>query len=75
MNYLTFNIYDILFLLFVPIFEEWEADFGRTYVIGNDPLKIKLSKNIEDAWHKGKAFYDSNKEITGSQLYCYCQNL
>jgi hypothetical protein len=72
---LTLKKDDILFLDFGPIFEEWEADFGRTYVIGNDPLKIKLSKNIEDAWHKGKAFYDSNKEITGSQLYYYCQNL
>ena len=46
-----------------------------SYVVGNDPLKIKLSKDIEDAWHKGKAFYDSHKEITGAQLYYYCQNL
>ena len=72
---LTLKKDDILFLDFGPIFEEWEADFGRTYVVGNDPSKIKLSKDIEDAWHKGKAFYDSNKEITGSQLYYYCQNL
>jgi len=72
---LTLKKDDILFLDFGPIFEEWEADFGRTYVVGNDPSKIKLSKDIEDAWHKGKAFYDSHKEITGAQLYCYCQNL
>ena len=72
---LTLKKDDILFLDFGPIFEEWEADFGRTYVVGNDPLKIKLSKDIEDAWHKGKAFYDSQKEITGAQLYYYCQNL
>jgi hypothetical protein len=72
---LTLKKDDILFLDFGPIFEEWEADFGRTYVVGNDPLKIKLSKDIEDAWYKGKAFYDSQKEITGAQLYYYCQNL
>ena len=72
---LTLKKDDILFLDFGPIFEEWEADFGRTYVVGDDPLKIKLSKDIEDAWYKGKAFYDSQKEITGAQLYCYCQNL
>ena len=35
---------DILFIDFGPIFEEWEADFGRTYVIGNDPYKLKLKK-------------------------------
>src|SRR5580765_2959519 len=38
---------DILFLDFGPILEEWEADFGRTYVIGNDPDKHKLKKDIE----------------------------
>ena len=72
---LTLKKDDILFLDFGPIFEELEADFGRTYVVGKDPLKIKLSKDIEDAWYKGKAFYDSRNEITGAQLYYYCQNL
>ena len=37
---LTLKKDDILFLDFGPIFEEWEADFGRTYVVGKDPLKI-----------------------------------
>ena len=27
---------DIIFIDFGPIFDEWEADFGRTYVLGND---------------------------------------
>jgi len=27
---------DILFFDFGPIIEDWEADLGRTYVIGND---------------------------------------
>ena len=35
---------DILFLDFGPIFEDWEADFGRTYVVGNDPVKINKAK-------------------------------
>ena len=42
---------DILFLDFGPIFEEWEADFGRTYVVGNNPLKKKLKNDIEKAWY------------------------
>jgi Xaa-Pro aminopeptidase len=29
---------DILFFDFHPVFEDWEADLGRTYVLGNDPL-------------------------------------
>ena len=33
---LTVGEDDIVFLDFGPVFEEWEADFGRTYVVGND---------------------------------------
>ena len=33
---------DILFLDLGPVFEKWEADFGRTFVLGSDPLKHKL---------------------------------
>ena len=35
---------EIVFLDFGPIFNGWEADLGRTYVIGNNPLKLKLKK-------------------------------
>ena len=66
---------DILFIDFGPIFEEWEADFGRTYVIGNDPHKIKLKNDIESAWHECKAYFETQKEITGSALYSYVTNL
>ena len=66
---------DILFLDFGPIFEEWEADFGRTYVVGNDPFKKKLKNDIEKAWHEGKKYFNSKTEITGAQLYSYCNKL
>jgi Xaa-Pro aminopeptidase len=45
---------DILFFDFGPIIEDWEADLGRTYVIGNDATKIKLKNDIETAWHQTK---------------------
>ncbi len=38
---------DILFLDFHPVFEGWEADLGRTYVLGNDPLKLKIKKILK----------------------------
>ena len=66
---------DILFIDFGPIFEEWEADFGRTYVIGNNPYKIKLKNDIESAWYDCKAYFETQKEITGSALYSYVTNL
>jgi Xaa-Pro dipeptidase len=50
---LTVGEDDIVFLDFGPVFEEWEADFGRTYVVGNDPLKHKLRRDIEEAFGSG----------------------
>ncbi|WP_044641768.1 M24 family metallopeptidase [Risungbinella massiliensis] len=66
---------DIIFLDFGPIFEDWEADFGRTYVLGNDPQKIKLRNDIEEAWQEGKNFFQSNPDITGSELFEFMYEL
>lgn len=62
---------DILFIDFGPIFDEWEADFGRTYVLGNDRYKIKLKDDIESGWNDCKKFFKSKSKITGSELYDY----
>jgi len=64
---------DILFLDFGPVFEEWEADFGRTYVIGNDSYKNKLRDDIESAWLEGKDYFNSKSKITGAQIVCLLQ--
>jgi len=62
---------DILFFDFGPVFEEWEADFGRTYVLGTDPQKKKLRDDIVTAWHEGKKYFDGHPDLTGSQFYSY----
>lgn len=62
---------DILFFDFGPIFEDWEADLGRTYVIGNDPLKLKLKRDIEQAWFETKAWFDKQTQLTGAEFYEY----
>jgi len=65
---------DILFLDFGPVFEDWEADFGRTFVLGNDPYKLKLKDNIEHAWHATKEWFGTQKELTGAEFYHHvCQ--
>lgn len=62
---------DILFLDFGPILEDWEADFGRTYVIGNDRYKHKLKKDIELAWHEAKNWFDQQTKLTGAEFWQY----
>ena len=67
---------DILFLDFGPVFEDWEADYGRTFVIGNDPQKIKLAQDVEKAWWEGKTFWEKYKDtITGAEFYEYTSEL
>ncbi|MES2616678.1 MAG: M24 family metallopeptidase [Bacteroidota bacterium] len=62
---------DILFFDFGPIIEDCEADYGRTYVIGSDPLKHKLKNDIETAWHEAKNWYASQTQLTGAEFYQY----
>src|ERR1700712_5160214 len=62
---------DIVILDFGPIFEGYEADLGRTYIIGNNPLKLKLKKDIEVAWHEANTWYAQQKSLTGAQYFAY----
>jgi Xaa-Pro dipeptidase len=72
---LTVKDDDIVFLDLGPVFEQWEADFGRTYVVGNDPLKHKLCRDIEDAFAEGKRHFEQHPDITAAELYRYAQRL
>ncbi len=62
---------DIAFLDFGPVFDGWEADFGRTYVLGGDPVKLRLRDDLEPIFKAGKAWYADNPEATGEQLYAF----
>jgi len=72
---LTVKEDDILFIDFGPIFETWEADYGRTFVLGDNPIKRKLAKDIEKAWHLASKFFHRQKNISGAQFYKYCCDL
>jgi Xaa-Pro dipeptidase len=66
---------DIVFLDLGPVFEEWEADFGRTYVVGNDPLKHQLCRDIEEAFAQGKKYFQEHQNITGAEMFAYAVQL
>jgi Xaa-Pro dipeptidase len=66
---------DILFLDLGPVFETWEADFGRTFVLGSDPLKHKLQKDVGEAFADGKRYFEGSPNITGSELFSYAESL
>jgi Xaa-Pro aminopeptidase len=66
---------DILFLDFGPVFEAWEADFGRTFVLGNDPAKLKLRDDVGRAFAAGKKYFHETPDVTSSQLFRHAQSL
>ena len=72
---LTLQEDDIMFLDLGPVFEQWEADFGRTYVIGGDPEKLRLRDDLEPIFQKAKLRYETSPDITGAELYRYACDL
>ena len=66
---------DILFLDLGPVFEAWEADFGRTFVLGSDPDKLKLRDDIAKAFAQGKQYFHSHPEIKADELYRHAQKM
>ena len=60
---------------FGPVFETWEADFGRTYVVGSDPAKRRLVADIEAAFARGKDLYRRTPSLTAGELYDHVASL
>ncbi|MFJ2771001.1 M24 family metallopeptidase [Streptomyces sp. NPDC087300] len=66
---------DVAFADFGPIFEEYEADFGRTYVFGDDPDKRRLLDDLPRIFDAGRAAFAADPAITGRRLYAEVERL
>jgi len=64
---------DTVYLDLGPVFEEWEADLGRSYALGTDPEKKRLVADLPRLFEVVKAHYDSSPDITGAELYAFAQ--
>jgi Xaa-Pro aminopeptidase len=51
------------------VFADLEADFGRTYVLGNDPEKVRLMNDLAVIFHECQARYLATPSITGRELF------
>lgn len=60
---------DIVFADFGPIFEEFEADLGRTYVLGADPAKHQLAADLPVIFDAGRRYFAAHAGITGAELH------
>ena len=66
---------DIVYLDLGPVFDEWEADFGRSYALGGDPDKHRLVRDIGAAFANGKRHYQSTLNLTAGEMYDYVVSL
>jgi Xaa-Pro aminopeptidase len=60
---------DIVFADFGPVFEKFEADLGRTYVLGGDPVKHRLAADLPVIFEAGRVYFAEHPRITGAQLH------
>jgi len=64
---------DTVFIDLGPVFDEWEADVGRTYALGSDPRKHKLCADLEPMFENLKQYFDDHPDVTGAELYAFAQ--
>jgi Xaa-Pro dipeptidase len=64
---------DTVFLDLGPVFDEWEADVGRTYVLGRDPEKHRLCSDLPCIFDTLKQHFEVNPDVTGAELYGFAQ--
>ncbi len=62
---------DIVSLDLAPVFGELEADFGRTYVLGDDPEKLRLARDLAHIFRECQELYAATPAITGRELFAY----
>jgi hypothetical protein len=60
---------DTVFLDLGPVFDEWEASVGRTYVMGSDPEKHRLCQDLPRIFDAVKRYLDDHQNVTGTELY------
>jgi hypothetical protein len=62
---------DLVILDFGVVVDGWESDYARTYVLGNDPRKLKLKNDVEKAWEETRAWVKQQKILKASDLFAY----
>lgn len=63
---------DIVYVDLGPVFEDWEADLGRTYVLGNHPGR-PLVADLPIIFDKVQSHYHASPDITGAELFAFAE--
>jgi Xaa-Pro aminopeptidase len=60
---------DLVYLDLGPVFDQFEGDIGKTYLLGSDPDKERLIEDLERIFFESKAFYARDPAMPGAQLW------
>src|SRR3954465_14553527 len=63
---------DIVYVDLGPVFEDWEADLGRTYVLGHHP-GAPLVEALPVVFDRVQSHYHASPDMTGAELYAFAQ--
>jgi Xaa-Pro aminopeptidase len=64
---------DLFFVDIGPVFSNHEADYGETFVIGNNPQFIHLRDSTRKVFDLTKNEFHNNK-LSGKDLYAFAEN-
>lgn len=64
---------DIVYVDLGPVFEAWEADIGKSYVLGTDREKHRLVADLPHLFGDVQSYYYRDPGMTGAALYAYAQ--
>ncbi len=71
----TIGAHDIVYVDLGPVFEMWEADVGRSYVMGDDSVKKSLVCDLPRVFQRVQAHYQASTTITGADLFAYAEKV
>ncbi len=71
---LTVQSDDVVFVDLGPVFDDWEADIGKTYVVGNDPAKHALVAELPRQFALLQKKLLEEPDISGAELYSYARD-
>jgi Xaa-Pro dipeptidase len=69
----TLDTNDIVYVDLGPVFEDWEADLGRTYILGDHP-GAALVADLPIIFERVQKHYYAAPEMTGAELYAFAES-
>jgi Xaa-Pro aminopeptidase len=60
---------DLVYVDLGPVFDEFEGDIGKTYLMGKDLEKQKLLHDLENIFDTAKTWYLERPDMSGAELW------